>query len=380
MKFYFCKKCLTTSLRPNSSFDDFGVCDPCRFHSNDVPTDFSKRLNKLQKAINTISNDTNSNTDYDCIIGVSGGKDSTRQAIWVRDRLKMKPLLVCCSYPPKQMIDVGASNLANLISLGFDVEVFNPAPETAAKLSLEAFKRFGNVCKASEIALFTTVPDIAIQRGIPIIFFGENPALQEGDAASLGENEFDANNLRALNTLAYGGESWMENFAGSERLMSYRYPSEESFTDNNIQMFYLGPAWPDWDMDENALFSVLQGLTTRLNEEYETGDLTNASMLDEEFTNINMMIKYYKFGFGRATDLCNELIRNNKISRDDAIRLVAKFDGLCSDKIIERYCKWTNITIEYFWEIVNNYTNKKLFDITADRPIRKFKVGFPVVN
>lgn len=371
---------MTTSLRPNASFDDYGVCDPCRFHSNDVPTDFSKRLNLLKKEIDTILNATNSKTDYDCIIGVSGGKDSTRQAIWVRDRLKMKPLLVCCSYPPRQMIDVGASNLENLISLGFDVEVYNPAPETAAKLSLEAFERFGNVCKASEIALFTTVPDIAIQRGIPIIFFGENPALQEGDAASLGENEFDANNLRALNTLAFGGGAWIENLVGSERLMSYCYPSEKSFTDNNIQMFYLGPAWPDWDMDENALFSVLQGLKIRLNQEYETGDVTNASMLDEEFTNINMMIKYYKFGFGRATDLCNELIRNNKISRDDAIQLVANFDGVCSDKIIERYCKWTNITIEHFWKVANNYTNRTLFDITDERPIRKFKIGVPVVN
>ena len=104
----------------------------------------------------------------------------------------MNPLLVCCSYPPKQMIDLGAANLSNLISCGFDVEVFNPAPETAAKLSLEGFQQFGNVCKASEIALFSAVPRIAIERGIRLIFYGENPALQEGDSATLGVDEFDA--------------------------------------------------------------------------------------------------------------------------------------------------------------------------------------------
>lgn len=371
---------MTTSLRPNASFDDDGVCDPCKFHDRAVPIDFSKKLNLLQKEINLVLDSTHSKSDYDCIIGVSGGKDSTRQAIWVRDRLKMKPLLVCCSYPPKQMIDVGARNLENLICLGFDVEVYNPAPETAAKLSLEAFERFGNVCKASEIALFTTVPDIAIQRGIPIIFFGENPALQEGDSATLGENEFDANKIRALNTLASGGQGWIETRVDSKRQLSYCYPSEMSFKNNKIQMFFLGPAWPDWDMDENALYSVLQGLKIRLNQEYETGDITNASMLDEQFTNINMMIKYYKFGFGRATDLCNELIRNNKISREDAIHLVAQFDGVCSDQIIEGYCRWTNITTKYFWEVVNNYTNKILFQTTDTRPIRKFKIGVPVVN
>jgi len=344
------------------------------------PVNFSKRLNQLELKINNILKYSNLKSEYDCIIGVSGGKDSTRQAIWVRDRLNLKPLLVCCSYPPKQMIDVGAKNLKNLIDLGFDVEVYNPAPETAARLSLKAFESFGNVCKASEIALFSTVPHIAIQRSIPLVFFGENPALQEGDAATLGEDEFDANQLRALNTLTSGGVGWIEDTVSPERHASYTYPSEKSFSDHKIQMLYLGPAWPDWDMDENALFSVLEGLKIRLNQEYNTGDITNASMLDEEFTNINMMIKYYKYGFGRATDLCNELIRAKKISRTEAIAMIEQFDGICSDKIIERYCDWTGIIVERFWEIVNMYANSALFHINEGRPTRKFEIGVPVVN
>ena len=197
MSFYYCKKCLTTSLRPNASFADDGICDPCRFYENPNLINFNDRLNQLEKKIADILQRSRPRSEYDCIIGVSGGKDSTRQAIWVRDRLRLKPLLVCCAYPPKQMIEVGAKNLKNLIDLGFDVEVYNPAPATAAKLSLKAFEAFGNVCKASEIALFTSVPNIAIQRGIPLIFFGENPAMQEGDSATLGEDEFDANQLRS---------------------------------------------------------------------------------------------------------------------------------------------------------------------------------------
>lgn len=380
MNFYYCKKCLTTSLRPNASFDKYGVCEPCNFYESVGPINFSKRLHQLELKIDKILKYGDSESEYDCIIGVSGGKDSTRQAIWVRDRLNLNPLLVCCSYPPKQMIDVGAKNLENLISLGFDVEVYNPAPETAARLSLKAFESFGNVCKASEIALFSTVPHIAIQRSIPLIFFGENPALQEGDSATLGKDEFDANQLRALNTLSSGGIGWIEDTVSQERLASYCYPNEKSFSDHKIQMLYLGPAWPDWDMDENALFSVLEGLKIRLNQEYYTGDPTNASMLDEEFTNINMMIKYYKYGFGRATDLCNELIRAKKISRKEAIALIEKFDGICADKIIEQYCEWTEITEGRFWEIVNIYANRALFHITKGRPTRKFEIGFPVAN
>ena len=62
-------------------------------------------------------------------LGVSGGKDSTRQALWVRDKLKLKPLLVCCSYPPEQLTILGAKNLSNLIELGFDLIVTSPAPK-----------------------------------------------------------------------------------------------------------------------------------------------------------------------------------------------------------------------------------------------------------
>ena len=131
-------------------------------------------------------------------------------------------------------------------------------------------------------------------------------------------------------------------------------------------------------MEENSFFSVLEGLKTRPNEEHITGDITNASMLDEEFTNINMMIKYYKFGFGRASDLCNELIRSDKITRDEALKVVAEYDGVCSDKIIDSYCRWIEMGVDEFWELVWSYTNKELFDRDGGRPVRKFEIGTPV--
>ena len=93
-----------------------------------------------------------------------------------------------------------------------------------------------------------------------------------------------------------------------------------------------------------------------------------------------MMIKYYKFGFGRATDLCNELIRSKKITRTEGIAIVERFDGICSDAIIQRYCDWTGISVEYFWEIVISYTNTSLFKIIDGRPVRKFKIGVPCVG
>jgi N-acetyl sugar amidotransferase len=372
----YCKKCLTTNLRPNASFID-GVCIACDYSKSDLESDPSLKLKILQNKIRTSRKKQKNKGAYDCIVGVSGGKDSTRQAHWVRDRLGLRPLLVCCAYPPKQMSEIGAQNISNLIEMGFDIIAATPAPQTAAELSLESYKQFGNVCKSTEMSLFSTVPRLAIELGVNTIFWGENPALQVGDAAVEGFDEFDGNNLRRLNTLTAGGVDWLKNAVRSPYLSEhYFYPSEIEFEKKKINIFYLGAAWDDWSTEDNSIYASLQGLTLRPGEELDTGDLSNASMLDEEFTNINMMLKYFKFGFGRATDSVNERIRSGLLSRDEAIEITEKYDGLCSDKIISRYAKYVGISVSTFWDIANNWVNKDIFQVSAGaRPIKKFTVG-----
>jgi N-acetyl sugar amidotransferase len=372
----YCKLCLTTNLRPNASFKN-GVCIACNY-SGSLPEDnVSLKLKILQDKIQKSRQKQRNKNAYDCIVGVSGGKDSTRQAHWVRDRLDLRPLLVCCAYPPKQMSEIGANNLSNLIEMGFDVIAATPAPQTAAQLALESFKQFGNVCKSTEMSLFSTVPRLAIELGVNTIFWGENPALQVGDSAVEGFDEFDGNKLRSLNTLTSGGTDWLKEAVKAPYLAEhYLYPDEIEFEKKKINIFYLGPAWDDWSNDDNSIYASLQGLTLRPGEELETGDLSNASMLDEEFTNINMMLKYYKFGFGRATDTVNEKIRSSRMTRDEAIRVVEKYDGLCSDRIIRSFSAYVGITETEFWNIANAWVNDDIFTIRkGERPVRKFTVG-----
>ena len=140
-----------------------------------------------------------------------------------------------------------------------------------------------------------------------------------------------------------------------------------SFSIKKISIFYLGAAWDDWSNHSNSCYAALNGLTLRPNEEEFTGDISNASMLDEEFTNINMMLKYYKYGFGRATDLVCEKIRDGSLTRDEGIKLVEKYDGVCDDKIIQKYCKYVNIDVDKFWEITKQWTNTNLFNINSSQ-------------
>jgi N-acetyl sugar amidotransferase len=372
----YCKTCLSPDTRPGGEFID-GNCLPCHYSNSNQEVNFPAKLDLLKKVYQNSRKGQKNKSDYDCIVGVSGGKDSSRQAQWVRDRLGLRPLLVCVAYPPRQMSSIGARNLSNLIDMGFDMITVTPAPDSSRELSKESFYKFGNVSKASEKALYSTVPRVAIDLGINSIFWGENNALQVGEKTVLGEDEFDANNLRNMNTLSAGGDEWLNKLIGSAKGEHYIYPNPIEFQKKKINIFYLGPAWDDWSNQNNSAYAALHGLTLRPGEEDITGDISNASMLDEEFTNINMMIKYYKFGFGRTTDIVNESLRLGEISREEGVRLVEQFDGVCDDTIIDSYCRYINISKGEFWPVVHSYTNKDLFDIIpgTERPRRKFSIG-----
>ena len=373
----YCENCLSNDLRPGGLIMD-GLCAPCHYlkHNNYTKPGRAKLL-ALKKHYKLSRVGQKNKGAYDCIVGVSGGKDSTRQAQWVRDRLGLRPLLVCVSYPPKQMSYIGANNLSNIIEMGFDLMVVTPAPKSSAILSLESFKQFGNVSKSTEKALYSSVPRIAIDLGVNTIFWGENNATQVGEKSVEGNDEFDANNLRKMNTTSAGGDNWIKSVVDKNyKYNHYVYPDEIMFKKNKINIFYLGPAWDDWSFTDNSAYASLHGLTLRPGEQSYTGDITNASMLDEEFSNINMMLKYYKFGFGRASDTVNEQIRLGQITRDEGIKIVEKYDGICHDKIIKSYCDYVKISVDEFWKIANPYVNKNLFDIKPGcRPLRKFKIG-----
>ena len=371
----YCIRCLQPDTRPNTAFHDNGLCPACHYIDKLEDVDWEERYEILLELIKKFPR--RPGNFHDCIIGVSGGKDSTRQAIWVRDKLGLNPLLVCLSYPPEQVTDRGVDNLSNLIELGFDVHVVAPAPETWRKLMKASFRRFTNWCKSTELALFSAVPRLAIRYQIPLILWGENPGLQLGDLKTLGRTGYDGNNLRNMNTLSGGGFDWMlqEGFSQQD-LLSYQYPSAEEFDAAGLQIIYLGWFLGDWSLRDNGLYSCTQGLKIRTDKPKNTGDLFGVSSLDEDWVTLNQMIKYYKFGFGRATDYVNEEIRLGRLTREDGIKIAEEYDGCCSHEYIKSFCEYIDISPDQFWNQVHTNLNHDLFDLSDDGIItRKFKIG-----
>ena len=166
----YCKNCLEPDTRPRSVFSSKGFCSACSYKKKQSKLSEKKRIKLFTKILKKFK----SHKKYDCVIGVSGGKDSTRQALWVRDKFKVNPLLVCCTYPPDQITKAGHENLSNLINLGFDVIVSGPSPVFWKKILKEGFFK-GNYLRGPEIALFSSVPQIAVKYGIRLIIWGESP-------------------------------------------------------------------------------------------------------------------------------------------------------------------------------------------------------------
>jgi N-acetyl sugar amidotransferase len=371
----YCFKCLQPDTRPNTRFSIDGICPACNYHSSLIDVDWEARKLELDKIIEF--GKSNKSSGYDCIIGVSGGKDSLRQAYFVKYTLGMNPLLVCLSSPPDQITQRGADNISNMIKLGFDCITINPAPILWKNLMRKSFFEYVNGFKSTELALFSSVPRLAIAYQIPLIWWGENSALQLGESSVMGKDGSDGNNLKQMNTLGGGEISWLlSDEIKKNKILQYVYPSNEEMQNANLQIRFLGYFWKDWSSIDNANFSVTKGLEIRNDKPEMMGEYVGVTALDEDWTPMNQMIKYLKYGFGRTTDYVNEDIRLGRITRSQGIELVEKFDGKCSNEYIKSFCEFIDISIDKFWEIVDQGVNKSLFKkVSTGIYEKKFKVG-----
>jgi len=355
-----CKKCVNPDTRPNIIFDENGICPVCSFEEQKKNhlVDWEKRAEDLQEIIRW--GKENSKNSYDCIVTVSGGKDSTKQAMYARDVLNLNPLLVSCVYPPEQLHERGAYNLENLISLGFDTVSISLNPQVWKTLMRQSFFKHANWCKSTEMALYAIPIHAAIAYKIPLIFLGENPALTIGEKH--GRLDGDASKMKYCNTLQGGDPSSLstDDISGKD-MHFYYYPSDDDMEHAKLRIIYLGYYIQEWSGRNNAEFSIRHGLKIRSETPEQTGDLWGFTGLDEDYRIVNQMIKYIKFGFGHVTDQVCEAINLGIMDREEGIELVKQYDGKCDHLFIERYCRYLDIPEKKFWEIVEAVRNKDIW-------------------
>ena len=348
------------ATKPDLSFDADGVCAACRNFEARVEVDWEARQAELKAITDRYRSRDRSN--YDCLIPVSGGKDSTFQVIKMLE-LGLNPL--CVTATTDELSAIGRRNIENLKSLGVDYLEFSTNPKIRRRINRLALEQVGDISWPEHLAIFTIPVRVAVQMKIPLIVWGENSQNEYGGPAAAAQN----------NTLT---RSWLEEFGGllglrvsdligqegieAHHLIPYTYPSDEELAAVGVTGIFLGYYLP-WDGFTNVL--VAQGFGFETYHTTIEGSMVNYENLDNVQTGIHDYFKFLKFGFGRATDLACMHIRRGRLSRADAIAIVKRHDGKFPHTYLgyplENTLREIGMTVEEFTRICDRFTNKKLF-------------------
>lgn len=356
----YCKTCLYPDTKPNIIFDENGICSACNAYTDRPSIDWEAREAEFLRIADKYRSKDGSN--YDCLIPVSGGKDSTYQVMRVL-QLGLNPL--CVTATTCALSELGRRNIENLKNLGVDYIEYTTNPVVRRRLNKFCLEQVGDISWPEHVTIFTTPVRVAAQMGIRLIIWGENSNNEYGGpAGSSQEHIFDRRYLEEFGGLIGLRVTDLSILEGvrPQDLIPYSYPSDEDLHRVGVTGMFLGYYFP-WDGLTNAIFSQAYGFETYPHN--VEGSLTNYENLDNYQAGIHDYFKYLKFGFGRATDLANNHLRRGRLSRRDAVSVIAKWDGKFPwtylGQPIQETLRNIDVTLDDFIAICDRFTNKKLF-------------------
>lgn len=371
-----CKKCFLPDTKPDLWFNEEGMCAACIAYSNRRKIDWESQRRKLITLL--LNSREQSGSQWDCVVPVSGGKDSTFQALTIRS-LGFNPL--CVVSTTCDLSAIGLENIRNLNSLGFDMIEFSPNPIVRRKLNKIGLETVGDISWPEHVGIFTIPVKVAVNFGIPLLIWGENSQNEYGGPQSSQESQ-------VLN------REWLEEFGGllgmrvsdlvatfgfqRHEIEPYSYPEPEELESNNTTGIFLGQFVP-WDGFTNVLLAQNYGFRTF--EKVIEGSFVNYENLDNLQAGIHDYFKYLKFGFGRVSDLASIHIRRGRISREIAKEIIKERDGMYPSsylgvglkEILER----VGITTNDFDSICDRFTNPTLFERDSQNNFIRREDGSP---
>jgi N-acetyl sugar amidotransferase len=366
----FCSRCLYPETKPDIWFDERGVCSACIGFERRAEVNWEERREEFLRVTERYRSADGSN--YDCIVPVSGGKDSTYQVVRLLQH-GFNPL--CVTATTDSPSDVGRRNLQNIARLGVDQIEVTTNPVVRRRINRLALTEIGDISWPEHVCIFTVPVRIATQLRVPLLVWGENAQNEYGGpAAAQDDRVLDRRWLEEFGGLLGLRVSDLVEIEGIKRrdLLQYTYPTNDELHSVGVTGVFLGYYFP-WDGYQNAL--IAQGFGFETFPRTVEGSLANYENLDNYQTGIHDYFKYLKYGFGRATDIANNHIRRGRLSRMDAVAVVNRHDGKFPwtylGRSITEILREIDMTIDEFLTVCDRFTNKRLFKIdNQGRPVR----------
>lgn len=366
-----CIRCVMPNTRPGIQFNEDGVCFPCLSIERRKTIHWGQRWAELEELCE-LHKERHKDKPYDCVIAVSGGKDSHYQTHVFKELLGMRPLLVTVGdwWTHTQCGMDNFENICNVFSC--DSFMFRQSPELMRKMMRIAFFEVGSPTWAFDAAIYSIPLRMAEMMGIQLVNYGENVAFSYGGTDCIethsARRQIDNDVVKPLSK-----DWWLKR--GVELPTLLQYPNQSIL--DKLEPIYLSYFVP-WSGYNNYQYAMTRGFRDATGEWERLGYIDNYDQIDSIGLLAHEWLKYPKFGHRRVTDMASNLIRDNLMTRDEAVELVLAKDHLLEPTMLNDFCRFLGISHDEFYEHVETLYNLELFDKIASEwvlknPITKLK-------
>ncbi len=351
----FCKICTVSNQRPRISFDKDGICSACNFAEQKKKFDWKEREQELKKLCDK---HRKSNGDYDIIVPCSGGKDGS----WVAHQLKheygMNPL--CVTWSPLKYTEIGRKNLDNFIQSGFNHILGTPNPAITKKLTELSTQTIGDPFQPFIYGQYNFPLTIALNFGVSLIMYGENGEVEYGGDM---KNAYKPDRSVEDQLRYYFSGTLPEKFSkfgiNKNDLKAFSAPDINRLKKNKTEIHFFS-YYKYWDPQENFYYAQ-EHCGFEPNPERTEGTYSKYASLDDKFDGFHYYLQFIKFGFGRATSDTAHEIRDGKITREEGIALVKKYDGEFPKRYYKNFLQYCSITEKEFESIIDSWRSDHIW-------------------
>ena len=353
----YCSNCVMPDSKPGIVLDERGWCNACRASETKKNIDWKERWDQLQEMATEIK--AQNNPFYDCVVPVSGGKDSWYQAMVMAKELGLKVL--CVTLAAHLPTTEGIHNLNQMVKdLNIDLIKISLKPSTYRQIRRKCFIRQGEPNWAEHCAMFSSVTKTALLYEVPLIVWGEDIAFEFGglqrQESKPSAMEIDKSDLVKDKTILH----WLDDDIKERDVFLYKYPEYEDLHKAGVKSIYLGHFIP-WYGRRHYDIVKHRGFVGREKGPL-SGNFLNYDNIDEKLCEINIWFKYIKFGFWRATDQCCYDIWNGQMKREEAVAIVNQLRDEFPKEYIEDFYRFHDVTEEEFWEVVERFRNHDIWE------------------